>query len=113
MSSALCCGSAFAILLAYISVGWKHSTISSSSPKQLVQLGVGVKLNHQTQFCTVLGPHGPDEIVEVIPMPYGGETGSDTPRLHQAVPLQCCAEADQSVGKYSTGHDTVELMIAG
>ena len=39
-------------------------------------------------------------------MSYDGETGSDTPRLHWAVQLHYCAQVDQSIGKYSMGHDT-------
>lgn len=46
---------------------------------------------------------GPDEIIDIMPMPYDGETGSDTPRLCQVVPLQCSAQVDQSIG---TGHGT-------
>lgn len=59
-------------------------------------------------------PHlcGPDEIIEIRPMPYDGEAGSDTPRLHQAVPLWCCAQVDQPAGQYSTGRGTVELKIS-
>ena len=61
----------------------------------------------ETQFCALLDyPCGPNEIVEIMPMSYDGETGSDTPRLHWAVQLHYCAQVDQSIGKYSMGHDT-------
>ena len=67
----------------------------------------------ETQFCALLDYScGPGETVEIMTMPYDGETRSHTPRLHRAVPLQYCTEADQSIGKYNMEHDTAELRIS-